>query len=158
MSDEQLSRIRIDTIRELVANHKGDDERSQFKVTPYKLLQYGVIPPKYIEEFENIFDEKERASIVRDAFDLKDKTPNTPLSLQEQLSYSMFFVMNPSKVCGETFISSSGAFPVKVKGSRADVERVINATLNAKKESLSAEQRIRVALALAKARARIRQR
>lgn len=143
----KLARSRIEAIRTLVKNHKGEDERSQFKVTPYKLLQYGFIPNKYQEEFNKLFLQQQEIEV----------SPLN-LSLQEQLSYSTYFFTHPEKVCGQMVESSSGAFAVKVKGDRADVERVINATLNATKDSLSAQQRIRIALALAKARSRIRQR
>lgn len=143
----ELSRIRLETIRALVIRHKGEDERSQFKVTPYKLLQYGFIPIQYQDEFKGLFYENKKIA-----------TSSAPLTLQELLSYSTYFNLNPEKVCGQMIESSSGAFAVKVKGKRVDVERVINATLNAKKDSLSAQQRIRIALALAKARARTRHR
>jgi hypothetical protein len=121
-----VMRQRIDAINELVANHRGDQERGQFKVTPYDVVKKGFIPEEYEAEFKEIL----RAEI--------DQTDESPLTLQEQLSYATYFAMHPEKVCGIMEVTTSGGFPIKVKGTRQDVERVINATLGEaiKKEEL----------------------
>jgi hypothetical protein len=121
MLSNTQARNRIDAINELVANHRVDQERSQFKVTPYDVVKKGFIPEEYLQEYLNLMELKSKG------------TNDSPLTLQEQLSYGTYFAMHPEKVCGVMEVSSSGAFPVRVKGTRADVERVINTTLKEEK-------------------------
>ena len=131
MNQSQKSRIRIETLRTMVQKHKGEDERGQYKVTPYKVLQYGIVPPEYQNEYEQL---------TQAIINSKQAIDNSPLSLQEQLSYSIFFNENTDKVCGETVITTSGSFAIKVKGNRQTVEDAINKTLNKKNHVLSIVQ------------------
>lgn len=51
------------------------------------------------------------------------------LSFEQLTSFSTWFAMHPEKVCGEEVATTSYFFPVKIKGNRADVERVIEREL-----------------------------
>lgn len=110
------ARKRILIINELVKRHQYDDERGRYKVTPYAAVQRGWISDEYQVEATEIENQLETQS-------------NEQLSFSELMSYSTFFYMNPEKICGQEYLSSSGAFPIKVKGTRQDITNVINATV-----------------------------
>lgn len=54
---------------------------------------------------------------------------NTPLSTTELLTFNTFFEMNPGKVAGQQVLTSSRDFPLTVSGTRDDVEKAIDKTL-----------------------------
>lgn len=120
MNQPQKSRIRIEVFRAMILKHKGEDERSQYKVTPYKVLQYGVVPQVYQSEYDQL---------TQAIIDSKKVIDDNPLPLQEQFSYSTFFAENPDKICGEAVVTTSGNFAIKVKGNRQTVEDAIKKTL-----------------------------
>ena len=120
MTQNQEVRLRIEAMNIMVSRHKGEDERSQFKATPYVFLQRGFVLPVYQEEYDDVVKDLKATK----AF------PDTKLELWEQLSYGNYFrVLYPEKICGQEFATSSGAYPVKVKGTMLDVQRVIKNTL-----------------------------
>lgn len=119
MLSNTKARDRIDAINELIANHRSDQERGQFKVTPYDVVRKGFIPDVYSREFDRLMDEKAKLG----------EHSESSLTLPEQLSYATYFAMYPEKVCGVMEVATSGAFSIRVRGTRADVERVIGETL-----------------------------
>ncbi len=131
LSNSQV-RNRIDAINELVANHRGDNDHDRYAVTSYDVVKKGFIPEEYQEEFETLMQSK-----IGDSND-------SPLTLQEQLSYANYFAMHPEKICGLMEVSSSGAFPVKVIGKRQDVERVINEALGKTDSDNVRKRKIRI--------------
>ena len=133
MNQPQKSRVRIEVFRAMILKHKGEDERSQYKVTPYKVLQYGVVPQVYQSEYDQL---------TQAIIDSKKVIDDSPLPLQEQFSYSTFFAENPDKICGEAVVSTSGSFAIKVKGNRQTVEDAIKKTLEKKNHVLSIVQQL----------------
>ncbi len=128
MNQPQKSRVRIEVFRAMILKHKGEDERSMYKVTPYKVLQYGVVPQVYQSEYDQF---------TQAIIDSKKVIDDSPLPLQEQFSYSTFFAENPDKICGEAVVSTSGSFAIKVKGNRQTVEDAIKKTLENKNHVVS---------------------
>ncbi len=58
----------------------------------------------------------------------KDVT-NKPLSFAEITSFSTWFAMHPEKMAGVESESTSKSFPVKLKGNRTDIDKMINKAL-----------------------------
>ncbi len=110
------ARKRIVIINELLKRHKDDDDPSRYKVTPYAALRRGYISNKYQVEVT----EMESTIGIQS---------NEPLSFSELMSYSTFFYINPEKICGQEYISGSGAFKIKVKGTQHDVTNTIHTTI-----------------------------
>jgi len=77
-----------------------------------KLLLYGVVP---------------------DGYDLKawmdddvDAEETGPLDLVESMTLDTWFYQHPDKVCGKEVLTSSREFPLTIKGTREDCERVFS--------------------------------
>lgn len=110
------ARTRIALFNELEHRHRKEEERDRFKVTPYSILKRGFLPPEYENE----------AKALQPLVATQD---NSPLSLNEQLSYATYFFLHPEKVCGKEEIVTSAAFPIKIKATKEDVHNTIYTSL-----------------------------
>jgi hypothetical protein len=77
--------------------------------TERKLLLNGVIPAGY-----NL------PGYIAD----EPKDEIEPLAFLEAASLNTWFYMHPDKVCGKEIMTSSREFPLTIKGTREDCERV----------------------------------
>jgi hypothetical protein len=87
-----------------------------YDVQTQKWLTNGFIPEKLKDDFD-IFIKRE----MRD--------DDSPLSFVELTTYSTWFDMHPDKVAGKMAGGSSFYFPVVVKGTRQDVEKLHKAAM-----------------------------
>lgn len=75
-----------------------------------KLLLYGVIPTGYDLE-----------GWMKDDIDTDD---TASLGLVENMTLDTWFYQHPDKVCGKEVLTSSREFPLTIKGTREDCEKV----------------------------------
>lgn len=73
---------------------------------------------------------------------LLDPSDQSALSFVELTSYGTYFELNPGKVCGEEIKTTSRDFPLKIDGTRKQVESII--------QSLTRDKLTRAALELEK--------
>lgn len=110
MKDAAYYRARNNVIGKYISK-ETDDKRKRW-------LQYGFIPDEYEDEFEKECEETQKL--------YKSKDGEMPLTFTDMTTYSTWFAMHPEKVAGRIEGGSSLFFPVVVKGSRNDVENLIN--------------------------------
>lgn len=84
------------------------------------LVRNGVFPEDYSQQ--ELMEEVEKAQSLS----------NDPLTFTELMSFNTYFEMHPEKVCGQQQISSSRDFPVTIAGTKEDVEKAIDQTLESK--------------------------
>lgn len=60
---------------------------------------------------------------------------NEPLKFEEITSFSTWFDMHPEKIAGKEIATTSRAFPIKVKGTKKDIETLIERALITSDES-----------------------
>ncbi len=103
-------RARIEVIRgmlsTLAVNEKG-------KVNEIVLLRNGVFPEQYNEY-----------KLIQENL-LKNTYKNEPLTFSELTRFNTWFTIHPEKICGEEQVTTSLEFPIKVKGTREDIIRII---------------------------------
>lgn len=75
-----------------------------------KLMLYGVIPEGY--DFKGWQAEDINAEETE------------PLDLVESMTLDTWFYQHPDKVCGKEVLTTSREFPLTIKGTREDIERV----------------------------------
>ena len=109
-------RARIQTIVEHTPHYQGQEK---------KWLQNGFIPETEREDFEMWIKAR-----------MHDKS-DEPLTFVELATYSTWFAMHPEKVAGEMVGGSSLFFPVVVKGTRQDVERLHKSAMSADNSPLA---------------------
>ncbi len=80
------------------------------KGSPRKLLLYGVVPEGY--DLQGWLAED------------MNTEENEPLDLVESMTLDTWFYQHADKVCGKEVLTSSREFPLTIKGTRADCERV----------------------------------
>ncbi len=90
-------RARLDAIEKAI--RQADDDKQ------LSLLRNGYMPDLSIHDYSQ-FD-------------------NHPLSFLELTRWDTWFAMHPEKIAGETVISSSRSFPLKVKGTKEDITNAI---------------------------------
>jgi hypothetical protein len=122
-------RARIDYIEHLLDEYRQElkenssDSRREIVEKNIVLLRNGVFPPNNAHQ----------AVVYQIPQLLLEKNyPNTPLSFNEITRYSTWFEMHPEKVAGEEIISSSREFPLTIKGSKEDIERILKAGIAGK--------------------------
>ncbi len=103
-------RARIQTIDDHIHSCQGQEK---------KWLQNGFIPESEQEDF----DMRIKARMYGKSDD--------PLTFVELATYSTWFAMHPEKVAGKMVGGSSLFFPVVVKGTRQDVERLHKSAMSA---------------------------
>lgn len=64
---------------------------------------------------------------------------NDPLTFIELTSFSNWFVMHPDKVAGVEILTTSNAFPIKIKGKKEDIISMFNLVFDAEKGNSEAE-------------------
>ena len=131
-------RSRIRAIRAWIAACPPDKPGE--KGSDKKLLLYGVAPDGY-----------DLQGWMKDDIDPDD---TEPLGLLENMTLDTWFYQHPEKVCGKEVLTSSREFPLTIKGSREDCERVFEQFLGplqqhaAKSKGSSGEDEALAALAL----------
>tara|TARA_R110001592_G_scaffold43005_1_gene139499 strand:- start:25899 stop:26339 length:441 start_codon:yes stop_codon:yes gene_type:complete len=80
--------------------------------------------------FPEGFNEDEMVLLVEKDRDFS----NEPLSTTELMTYGTYFHIHPEKICGQEVVSSSRDFPVSISGTREDVERAIESTLDSQND------------------------
>lgn len=80
--------------------------------------------------FPEGFDADEMVLLVEKDRDFS----NEPLSTTELMTYGTYFDIHPEKICGHEVVSSSRDFPVSISGTKDDVERAIDSTLDIKND------------------------
>lgn len=102
-------RARIEAIKGMLTN--ADEQTKRW-------LQNGFVPDAKKGEFDSL--------VVSET-----SRDNSPLSLVELTTFSTWFDMHPEKVAGTMQGGTSLYFPVIVKGTKADVEKMFANTLAA---------------------------
>jgi len=102
MKSPSYYRARIELIETIIGAAKLSDKE-------YALLRNG-----YLNE------DKFRKDIER----LAKKHSNKPLDFMELTRFSTWFAMHPEKIAGIEITGSSHMFPIKVKGTKADIEKM----------------------------------
>lgn len=132
MKSPSYYRGRIKLIESIIGSAKLSDKE-------YALLRNG-----YLDEQKFSKDIQKRAK----------EQSNKPLDFMELCRFSTWFSMHPEKIAGTEHIASSQMFPIKVKGTKQDVQRMFAKELKkgnkkgGKKESKNKESEA-VALAIA---------
>lgn len=85
-----------------------------------KQLAWGFVPEKYRKEFDEFAKTLEVSPLGGSTF-------------VEKTSHSTWFVMHPEKVAGKEVGTTSYIFPVTLKGTKADVIKMIDKTLKGAK-------------------------
>lgn len=101
-------RSRIRALRSWIAACPPDKPGE--KGSDRKLLLYGVVPESH-----------DLKSWIAKDIDAED---TEPLDLVESMALDTWFFQHPDKVCGKEVLTSSREFPLTIKGSRQDCERV----------------------------------
>lgn len=107
-------RARIKAIESYLTNNRP---LKRNRNDAYDLLTSGFVHDEVAPEIEAYIQTNE------------SKFSNDKLHFTEIGKYSNFFVVHPEKLCGKEQVTSSMHFPITVKGTKADVEKAINATL-----------------------------
>jgi len=136
-------RARISAFRyfiELLPKQAGYE--AKVKASPYEILKYGVIHPDILDEFDRYFTKL-----------LADYTfSDTPLTFTELCSFNTWFAMHHEKIAGEEIITTSREFPIGIKGSKEDVQRVVGIQKN---KEIDKQMRIRIIRVKAQAKIKL---
>jgi hypothetical protein len=103
-------RARLDVIHSLI---QGLERGTKNKGNDIVLLRSGVVPDRFEEN-----------RLIREKI-LEGKDDNTPLTFSELTRFNTWFTLHPEKICGKEQITTSIEFPIKVKGTREDIEETI---------------------------------
>jgi hypothetical protein len=138
-------RARLDTflyfIKEELPGHPQFDTGK--KNSPLELLKQGFVRPDLKERFESRIESFSKLGI---------KVSDAPLSFTELCSFNTWFAIHPEKVAGVESVTTSINFPVTIKGTREDIEKVISTGLENQKD-----KRIRIVQAKAAAKLKMLQ-
>lgn len=110
-------RLRIEAIKSMLPD--ADEQTKRW-------LQNGFVPDEMKSKFEKQVTEER----LKHRFATNDDL-NEPLTLTELTTFSTWFDMHPEKVAGTMQGGTSLYFPVIVKGTKADVEKMFANTLAA---------------------------
>lgn len=112
-------RARLDTFLHFIK--KELPEHPQFdtgkKNSPLELLKQGFVHSDLKERFESRIESFSKLGI---------KVSNDPLSFTELCSFNTWFDLHPEKVAGIESVTTSINFPVTIKGTKEDIEKVIS--------------------------------
>ncbi len=111
------------------------------KQSPRELLKQGYVHP----EIEYNLSAKTAQFGVSQS--------ETPLTFTELTTYSTWFFIHPEKIAGKETVVTSRDFPIKVKGSRKEVEDTITNSINTDPQHSDSDKMKRLRLATAKAKA-----
>ena len=136
MKEPAYFRVRINTIRQLMVEIPGNDEKNNNHV----LLRNGFIPLALSGRFEKILEE---------TF-LRQMHNNNPLSCVEKCSFNTWFAMHPEKIAGIEVVTTSREFPIMIKGTKEDILQTIGSGLNNAKD-----KRLRIVKAQAAAKLKL---
>ena len=132
-------RSRIRALRSWIAACPPDKPGE--KGSAKKLLLYGVVPSGH--DLKAWLDED------------VDSDDTAPLDLVESMTLDTWFYQHPGKVCGKEVLTTSREFPLTIKGTREDCERVFEQYLGPLKrgtaqtpEAARNEDEVQAALAL----------
>ena len=84
-----------------------------------KFLQNGFVPADRKNSFEKFIEDY-----------IVNHVDNSPLTFTELMTYNTWYEQHPEKVAGTMVESSSFYFPVLVKGTKKDVEKMFEAALS----------------------------
>ncbi|MFT3738484.1 MAG: hypothetical protein QM786_06980 [Breznakibacter sp.] len=136
-------RARLDTflhfIKEELPEHLQFDTGK--KNSPLELLKQGFVHSDLKERFE---------SRIRSFSKFGIKVSNAPLSFTELCSFNTWFAIHPEKVAGIESVTTSINFPVTIKGTREDIEKVISLGIDNSKD-----KRVRIVQVKAAAKLKI---
>ena len=134
MKEPAYFRVRINTIRQLMVEIPGNDEKNNNHV----LLRNGFIPLELSEKFETTLQ-------------LQSQTQQSvPLSFTEKCSFNTWFAMHPEKIAGIEVVTTSREFPIMIKGTKEDILQTIGSGLNNAKD-----KRLRIVKAQAAAKLKL---
>lgn len=135
-------RARLDTFRyflnEELPGHPVYDTGQ--KNSPLELLKQGFVHPDLKERFESRIESFQKLGI---------KVSDTPLSFTELCSFNTWFAIHPEKVAGTELVTTSINFPLTIKGTKEDIERIIT-------EGLKDDKQKRIRIAQVKAAAKLK--
>lgn len=103
-------RARIDVIEALL---KTADSRRDEKNNASVILRNGVFPKTYNEN-ELVIEQMKTKAYSQE-----------PLSFMELTRFNNWFALYPEKVAGKEVITTSREFPITIKGTREDIEKII---------------------------------
>lgn len=136
-------RARLDTFRHFIKDElPGHPEFDTGKKnSPLELLKQGFIHPSLKKRFESRIDSFSK---------LKITLSNAALTFTELCSFNTWFAIHPEKVAGTELVTTSINFPVTIKGTREDIEKIISKDLENQND-----KRIRIVHAKAAAKLKI---
>lgn len=109
MIDAKEHRARYQAKKKLIAALPVTPEKN----SPRELLKNGYVHPSIQDQFEQTVSE------------LKNQVSDAPLSFTETASLSTWFDIHPEKIAGKEIVTTSLFFPIKVEGSREEIEKAI---------------------------------